>query len=390
MKELDKTISTNQLMEYIEAAFYRSGIVTHFPSVKEIIASDENSAAFIREVLDDEDYTALEYDNPLFEFAKSRAQHSVLTFFIGLVFLDFCYLRRNIAKTVLNSDDEKDVISLWMLTALYHDWGYHSNDLTKMDLDFRKIIKYDLLTDDYKEESWLQVLQDFSRLYPHILAYSYDEIKSYDKYARSYHAKYLSDTEKVDHGILGGMKIFDRLVKRIGAEASKKAITSSTQKRLLSIKIACLTIAQHNIFKSNSVESDKNYGIDLRKLHSTSGFKISMDTPLLLLLSLVDTFECIKRFGQAKNESKFLQKNTILESITLGVSPQIIKIDFSDLSDRIQKKDTNLQECYNDYIGSLQNIGAWTSFSCKQGLDGIVSIKMSNSSLSGVFPNSPY
>ena len=81
MKELDKTISTNQLMEYIEAAFYRSGIVTHFPSVKEIIASDENSAAFIREVLDGEDYTALEYDNPLFEFAKSRAQHSVLTFF---------------------------------------------------------------------------------------------------------------------------------------------------------------------------------------------------------------------------------------------------------------------------------------------------------------------
>lgn len=390
MKELNITISTNHLMECIEAVYYRSGIVTHFSSVKEIIASDENSAAFIREVLDDESFSALEHENPLFEFAKSRAQHSVLTFFIGLVFLDFCDFRREIANTVLNSYNEKDVISLWMLTALYHDWGYHSNDLTKMDLDFRKIIKYDLLTDDYKEESWLQILQDFSRLHPHILAYTYDEIKNYDRYARSYHAKYPNDTEKVDHGILGGMKIFDRLVKRIGVEVSKDVITSSTQKRLLCIKIACLTIAQHNIFKSSSVENDKNYGIDLRKLHSTSDFKISMDTPLLLLLSLVDTFECIKRFGQAKNESKYLQKNTILESITLGVSPQIITIDYSNLSDKIQKKDTNLHECFTKYINGLYNIGTWTSFSCKQGHDGIVTINLNKAPLQDAFSNSPH
>ena len=78
----------------------------------------------------------------MFEFAKSRAQHSVLTFFIGLAFLDFCDFRRDIAKDVLNSDNEEDVISLWMLTALYHDWAYHSDDLRKMDLDFHKISVY--------------------------------------------------------------------------------------------------------------------------------------------------------------------------------------------------------------------------------------------------------
>ena len=121
MKQFDMTIPTMQLMEHNEATFNKSSTTTRYSSIKEIIATDENSAAFIREVLDDENYTALERDNPLFEFAKSRAQHSVLTFFIGLAFLDFCGFRRVIAKTVLHSDDEKDVISLWILATESRD-----------------------------------------------------------------------------------------------------------------------------------------------------------------------------------------------------------------------------------------------------------------------------
>ena len=380
MAKLNMTVLMMQLMEHIESAFNKISITTHFTSVKEIIASDDNSAEFIREVLHDENYTALEHDNPMFEFAKSRAQHSVLTFFIGLAFLDFCDFRRDIAKDVLNSDNEEDVISLWMLTALYHDWAYHSDDLRKMDLDFHKIIKYDLLTDDYKEVSWLQALQSFSSIHPHILAFTYDEIRAYDQYARRYHAERPDDTEKVDHGILSGIKIFDRLVKRIGAEISKGSNTASIQTRLLHSKIACLTIAQHNFFRSDNAMTDKKYGIALRKLHSTSDFKISMDTPLLLLLSLVDTFECIKRFGQAKNVRNYLQKNTILESIELCVSPEIISIDYSNLSTKIQKKDIILQECFTNYIGCLNSIGTWTSFSSNQGLDGVVTINMNNAS----------
>lgn len=126
--------------------------------------------------------------------------------------------------------------------------------------------------------------------------------------------------------------------------------------------------------------TDKKYGIALRKLHSTSDFKISMDTPLLLLLSLVDTFECIRRFGQAKNVRNYLQKNTILESIELCVSPEIISIDYSNLSTKIQKKDIILQECFTNYIGCLNSIGTWTSFSSNQGLDGVVTINMNNAS----------
>ena len=62
----------------------------------------------------------------MYEFAKSRAVHSVLTFFVGLAFMGFGDLTNAIAKSVLNTNDSKDVVRLWMLTSLYHDWGYYS------------------------------------------------------------------------------------------------------------------------------------------------------------------------------------------------------------------------------------------------------------------------
>ena len=352
------------LLGRIEAAFQKAGISTCYQSVGEIIATDEDSAAFIREVLTDSEYTSPQEDSPIYQFAKSRAQHSVLTFFVGLVFLEFCDFEQMIARDVLKSEDRADVVRLWMLTALYHDWGYHSEDVSDPDLDYAKIVKYPLLTDAYEEE-WLHPIRDFSLGHQHILAYTYDEIMTYDRYARDYHAGNNSDKEKVDHGILGGVKIFDRLAKRIRKDVPE-ARADSTEKRLCFAKIACLTIAQHNIFKSSSAESDLRYGDALKKLHSTSDFRINMDTPLLLLLSLVDTFECIKRFGQSKNERAYLQKNTILQSIALEVSPDSITIDYTALAGKIQDKDDSLRDCFNGYKRGICGIGSWTAFAAER------------------------
>lgn len=351
------------LLGRIEAAFQKAGISTCYQSVGEIIATDEDSAAFIREVLTDSEYTSPQEDSPIYQFAKSRAQHSVLTFFVGLVFLEFCDFEQMIARNVLKSEDRADVVRLWMLTALYHDWGYHSEDVSDPNLDYAKIVKYSLLTDAYEEE-WLRPIKGFSLGHQHILAYTYDEIMAYDRYARDYHAGN-NDKEKVDHGILSGVKIFDRLVKRIKKDVSETH-ADYAEKRLCFAKIACLTIAQHNIFKSSSAESDLRYGDALKKLYSTSDFRISMDTPLLLLLSLVDTFECIKRFGQSKNERSYLQKNTILQSIALEVSLDSIAIDYTALVGKIQDKDDSLRDCFNGYKSGLCGIGSWTAFAAQR------------------------
>ena len=350
-----KRNADNSLMVQIETAFNRFSIKTNFTSVKDIIDSDESSARFIREVLHDEDYNTFDSSNSMYQFSKSRAQHSVLTFLVGLVFMDFCGFNHEISKKVLNSDSEEDAIQLWMLTALYHDWGYYSEDLKKGNLDYGSITKYDLLSDTYENAEWLNPIRDFSIRYPHVLAYNYEEIKAYDRYARSFHENRPKDTERVDHGILAGVKIFDRLVRGIG-----KNPEAGQGNRLLKAKMACLTIAQHNIFKSSSFDSDSKYGDQLKKLHSTSDFRINMDTPLLLLLCLVDTFECIKRFGQADNERTYLQKTTILNSIAITIHPDSVAIDYTQLANRIQAKDIELQNCFAWYISCLCGIGSWT------------------------------
>lgn len=345
----------NSLLAQLETAFCRFSIKTKFESVKDIIDSDESSVRFIREVLHDENYHTFDSNSSMFQFSKSRAQHSVLTFLVGLVFMDFCGFKHEIFQKVLNSKSEEDLIQLWMLTALYHDWGYYSEDLKKGNLNYANITKYDLLSDTYEDGDWLNPIRDFSIRHPHVLAYDYEEIKAYDRYARLFHEGRPKDTERVDHGILAGIKVFDRLAKGIS-----KNQEADQDDRLLKAKIACLTIAQHNIFKSSSVERDSEYGEALKKLHSTSDFRVSMDTPLLLLLSLVDTFECIKRFGQADNERAYLQKTTILNSITITIHPDSVAIDYTQLANRIQAKDTALQNCFAKYISCLCGIDSWT------------------------------
>ena len=378
VQEASSTTNVNHLINRIEDAFIKAKLPTRYNSVSEIIASDENSASFIREVLHDNEYSALNQNNPMYEFAKSRAQHSVLTFFIGLVFLEFCHFDEMIANDVLETNDRTEAVRLWMLTALYHDWGYHSEDVQKPELDFGKITKYDLLTDEYGKEAWLHPIQDFSQRHPSVLAYTYDEIKAYDRYARGYHAKNDNDTERVDHGILSGVKIFERLAKEI----RKVALTELTinadyiEKRLRYAKIACLTIAQHNIFKSSNKDKDVEYGDALIKLHSTSSFRISRETPLLLLLSLVDTFECIKRFGQSKNERKYLQKGTILQSIALDVHQESISIDYTELAAKIQEKDNSLRECFTRYKKDICGICSWTVFVVEQVSDEHIVIRL--------------
>lgn len=370
--------NVNQLMESIETAFKKSGISTRFDTVEEIIKTDENSAAFIREVLHDEDYHIPDHADSMYAFAKSRAQHSVLTFFVGLVFLEFGNLGDEILEKVVGSNDKMDMISLWMLTALYHDWGYYSEDLRKSELNLNKLTKYFLLTDAYNEPDWLLHINGFTKKHPHVLAYSYDEIRAYDQYARTIHPFNENDMERIDHGILGGVKIFDRLVRGISRDVKAHLETNlnAITKRLVFAKIACLTIAQHNIFKSEDADHDQKYGDELRKLHSDSPFRISTDTPLLMLLSLVDTFECIKRFGKLDKESKYLQHITILKNIKLSISLHSIAIFYSSLMEKIEKKDELLKQVYSKYLESLCKIGTWTAFSAIKEADNTISIRM--------------
>lgn len=159
----------------------------------------------------------------------------------------------------------------------------------------------------------------------------------YDKYAREYHRE-KNHQEKIDHGILGGMLLFQN-----GIRAYKKEKCDYCE--METVMRSAITIAQHNIYKSPNKETDQRYPQNLlEKLACESDFRIDMKTPLLLLLSIVDTVECAKKLGRPKKSAHkgekglSVQNVTILKKIYVEVDNERILLDYSRLYCHIKKE----------------------------------------------------
>lgn len=354
---VQKNRSLLELMD-IELSFL--GLPSKYTSVSDFIYDDESSASFIREMLKDEDFRMPEEASDIYDFAKTRARHSAITFLMGLVFKRFAGSFFECEKTTENTRHTGDkrygeLLRSWLITSLYHDKAYYSEHLKNGKIDYRKTFKYFLLTDEYADDR-LECVANFSNQYPNILAHTYDHILSYDSYARNYHASKIDGTEKVDHGILGGIMVFNDLVR-------KSLRTTKFDGELPMIKACCLTIAQHNIFKSGSAAGDKLYPSDLSYLHHDSDFRIGKGTPLLLFLCLVDTLECVKRFSKGENEKTSLQTKTVLSSIFVTVTEEEIRIDYSQLHKKIDEKgNSDFYNNYKRYLNGVCSLNEWTSF----------------------------
>lgn len=349
------------LKELMDEALIEFNIGKDVTSIDKFIKDDEKSAEFIRLVLHDPDYSLPDPQSDLYKFVKGRARHSVITFLTGLVFKEFGDLFSSLDQILLHGNTEnaaEDISSkLWLITSLYHDRAYHSEYLKKGHLDYGKNFKYNLLTDEYSEEA-LSILNFFSKKYDGVLAHTYDQILQYDIYAREYHLERSrqdkTEIEMLDHGILGGMMVFNDLVRKY----LKKPLYNI---ELLIIKTCCLTIAQHNIYMSNSAERDKKYGETLAYLYHDSSFRISAHTPLLLLMSLVDTLECVKKFSRGNNKESSLETLTVLSNIRVYVDETEIVLDCSELHKRT-KRSEELEHRYNEYVKAVRGLGQWTAF----------------------------
>lgn len=348
------------LLELMDVELSLLGLPSKYTSVSNFIYDDESSAAFIREMLRDEDFRTPEEASDIYDFAKTRARHSAITFLMGLVFKRFAgsfFEYGRITENAMYTGGKRynALLRSWLITSLYHDKAYYSEHLKNGKIDYRKTFKYFLLTDKYTDDR-LACVANFSNRYPKVLAHTYDHILSYDSYARNYHASKIDGAEKVDHGILGGIMVFNDLVR-------KSLRTTKFDGELPMIKACCLTIAQHNIFKSGSAASDKLYPSDLSYLHHDSDFRIGKDTPLLLFLCLVDTLECVKRFSKGENEKTSLQTKTVLSSIFVTVTEEEIRIDYSQLHKKIDEKgNSDFYNNYKRYLNGVCSLNEWTSF----------------------------
>lgn len=341
------------LKELMDDELAQMELPPEYRTLELFINDGKKSAKFIRYLLKDDSYNIPNDDSPLYEVAESRARHSAVTFLMGLAFRRFGDLFVQI-PSIINYDAEH-ARNMWLKTSLYHDKAYSSTYLKDTTLDIQKKFLPFLLTDEHQRN--LSSLDQFSYRYPGTLAYTYEEILNYDKYAIEYHQSKNNEDEKRDHGVLGGVMMFSDL--------AKKAEKSGRLNELPVIKACSLAVAQHNIFKSPNKDHDKKYH-NLNKLLSTSSFQITSDQPLLLFLSLIDTIECVKKLSKGQNSDKYLKTLTVLKSINVSVQADSIEIDYSALKKEVfAKKDKELIETFDSYLKTVSTLNTWTTFLAK-------------------------
>ena len=80
-ESIGKTMASDALKNKIEKLYTNSFSSARQSSVCGVLSSDENSANLIKWVLKDENHREVESSNPMYEFVKGSAKHSVITFF---------------------------------------------------------------------------------------------------------------------------------------------------------------------------------------------------------------------------------------------------------------------------------------------------------------------
>ena len=355
--------------ELINSELGKLSIADKYKELKKFISDDKECADLVNSLVEEIAISIPDNYKDSNWIAQKRAQHTIINYFLGTVFLTFAEQFLFKSQSASCYVDRQELLEDWLFTALYHDIGYFSNYLTKSDTDLDKISKYKLFTDDYDAD--LVCLQNYSKRFPTTLAYTYEEIIAYEEYSCNWREERESK-ERIDHGILGGVLAFDKLIRR--ARRKNNDLNHNDHiNQIRRAKKVCLTIAQHNIFKSSSEDKDAELPDILKpKLSSVSPFRISEKTPLLLLLSLVDTIENVKKFSKSEDDKNYLQVLTVLKSTKVKITDTKIELDLSALKLEWGKKDfknESTKKVFDKYVENVKSLQTWTTFSVSEHSD---------------------
>lgn len=252
-----------------------------------------------------------------------RSTHTVSIFFLGILIFFNTKIRKSMNWG--GNQPEYDIFPfIWFLTCLFHDFGYDYEIGTKKylskiwDIDsLKKLlkIKYNLL-----DKNINYIPDDL-----------YQSIRKYFLYKRVMR-------KEIDHGIVAGIYLYDKLVKNRHYKKRKAKNDDDLYwgKHLDSeYALAGATIAIHNIWlpDNKSIKFYKQFELDC--LINRAPISLN-EAPLLFLLGLVDTIDPIKLYDENNTEVEIM--NGILiecfeSEIRLSVSVDS-KLNFNDLKNR--------------------------------------------------------
>lgn len=304
---------------------------------------DISHQEFIKQYLKDGDklFVYAEFESIISRF--KRHEHTNSVFFLGCLFYEYLDVQ-NILSYQRDGNQEEEFYFIWFLTSLLHDFAYEiENDFVNYSKNIKDIeslkqfpiigspVKYDLLQ--------YRMADDNSKI-SNLLIY----IENYFNYRYREH-------HKIDHGIVGGLWLFDLLEKnRLNRlEQQKKGIESNDYYWGEEVKTmyvqACNAIITHNIWKADTQEVIEQYKrFELFDLTNDSIYPISInEAPFLFFLGLIDTIDPVKTFDSVDTE--YVLKNLL--------------ISFEDKNKIIIQNKVGSELNFNKLIKKAESIKTW-------------------------------
>lgn len=266
----------------------------------------------------DSDFLGIRYPN-----------HINSVFFLGLLVYNNTGLKEKF-RLGNNAPGYQTFPFIWFLISLYHDNAYHiekdtelikvNHNLTQLRLNFN--------IEHYLFENKLRGIS--SRMMA---------------CCENYFEYRIEEMKVIDHGIFGGLLLYDRLIKIRRRKAAVNEDNLFWGEALEDqYKLAASAIATHNIWipEKNQYELYTNYG--LNNLMNFTPFKFN-DFNFLYLLGIVDTIDPIKTFIDDDVNEKYIFENLKMEFKKSSIVFSVVensKLDFQKL----------VKKC-NSYVGWL-------------------------------------
>lgn len=265
---------------------------------------------------------------------ENRFSHTVSLYLFGILVAEKIGFN-NINLPLWDNDARRNFLHHWSAICLFHDIGYF--------------------------------IENNTDIYPPKEFYSLESI--YDKFNISYkmtnklindYYKYrIEKFNKIDHGIIAAILLFDQLNKRNSnmQEIAKTALVFSEkplfgEEYKTSINNYALTIAKHNMWfaKSSNDATYKKYDLFELLPRADSSHKLSLKNDgLLFILCLIDSIEPIKKCGSDSIEK-------ILRSIKLDIQDKSLIISANYIKNENLSKWLDIQEKDNEIKVQLEGI----------------------------------
>ncbi|KIA93287.1 hypothetical protein OA93_22185 [Flavobacterium sp. KMS] len=233
------------------------------------------------------------------DFGKLRyPNHINSVFFLGLLVYYKTGFQREFNLNV-NEPGYKTFPFIWFLIALYHDNAYHIEKDNKL-LSKNKTL--DNLYENYDIQNKLldEYLDSTSRIL-------FDCCGDYYNYR-------VNECKVIDHGLFGGIILFDRLVKIRREKSKYQDLDSLFWGEALEgqYKLAAFSIAMHNIWMPEKKQSKLYKDYNLGKLIDFKPLKFN-DFGFLYLLGIIDTIDPIKAFFEKDIDEQYIYDNLYLD-----------------------------------------------------------------------------